>query len=100
MHDFPLKCQCVWNSLGCSFLFQYQVLVGIPYVPLADCCTGIKYLANVMTVLNSSFCQFIEYQDAHANCLTESTDFILNSVCNFTTFGKELPIGSAFLVFS
>ena len=53
-----------------------------------------------MTVLNSSFCQFIEYQDAHANLLTESADFILNPVCNFTTFGKELPIGSAFLVFS
>ena len=62
MHDFPLKC------------------------------TDIKYLANVMTVLNSSFFQFIEYQDAHVNLLTESTDFILNSVCNFTTFGKELPI--------
>ena len=31
-----------------------------------------------MIVLNSSFCQFIEYQDAHANLLTESTDFILN----------------------
>ena len=51
-----------------------------------------------MTVLNSSFCQFIEYQDAHANLLTESTDFILNSVCNFTTFWKELHIGSTFLV--
>ena len=63
-------------------------------------CTGILYLANVMTVLNSSFCQFIEYQDAHANLLTESTDFILNSVCNFTTFWKELHIGSTFLVFS
>ena len=54
----------------------------------------------IMTVLNSSFCQFIEYQDAHADLLTESTDFVLNSVCNFTSFGKELPIGSAFLVFS
>ena len=53
-----------------------------------------------MTVLNSSFCQFIEYQDAHANLLTESTDFILNSVCNFTSFCKELHIGSTFLVFS
>ena len=39
-----------------------------------------------MTVLNSSFCQFIEYQDAHANLFTESTDFILNSVCNLITF--------------
>ena len=63
----------------------------IPYVSLADCYTGIKYLANVMTVLNSSFCQFTEPQDAHANLLTESTDFILNSVCNFTTFGKSRP---------
>ena len=45
-----------------------------------------------MTVLNLSFSQFIDYQDAHANLLTESTDFILNSVCNFTTYGKELPI--------
>ena len=54
-------------------------------------------MANVMTVLNSSFCQFIEYQGAHANLLTESTDFILNSVCNFW---KELHIGSTFLVFS
>ena len=53
-----------------------------------------------MSVLNSSFCQFIEYQDAHATLSTESTDYILNSVCNFTTFGKELPMGSAFLVFS
>ena len=44
-----------------------------------------------MSVLNSSFCQFIEYQDAHATLLTESTDFILNSVCNFLTFVKELP---------
>ena len=70
MHDFPLKCQCVWNSLGSSFLFLYQVLVGNPYVPLADCCTGIKYLANVMTVLNLSICQFIEYQDTHACKLT------------------------------
>ena len=100
MHDFSLKCQCVWNSLGCSFLFSYHVLVGIPYVPLAVCCTGNKYLANVMTVLNSAFCQLIEYQDAHLNLLYESTDFILNSVCNITTFGKGLPIGSAFLVFS
>ena len=47
------------------------------------------YLANVMTVLNSSFCQFIEYQDAHANLLTENTDFILNSVCNLLLFGKS-----------
>ena len=39
-----------------------------------------------MTVFNSSFCQFIEYQDAHANLLTESTDFILNSVCIFFYF--------------
>ena len=39
-----------------------------------------------MTVLNLSFCQFIEYQDAHANLSTESTDYILNSVFNFTTF--------------
>ena len=76
------------------------MLVGIPYVPLADCCTGIKYPANVMSVLNSSFCQFIEYQDAHATLSTESTDYIINSVSNFTTFGKELPMGSAFLVFS
>ena len=53
-----------------------------------------------MTVLNSSFRQFIENQDAHANLLTESTNFILNSVCNFTTFWKELHIGSTFLVFS
>ena len=53
-----------------------------------------------MTVLNSSFCHFIEYQDAHANLLTESTDFILNFVCNLTTFWKELHIGSTFLVFS
>ena len=67
---------------------------------MADCFTGIKYLANVMSVLNSSLCQFIEYQDAHATLSTESTDYILNSVCNFTTFGKELPMGSAFLVFS
>ena len=90
MHDFPLKWQCVWNSLGCSFLFYNHVLVGIPYIPLADCCAGIKYLANVMTVLNSSFCQFNEYQDAHANLLTdESTDFILNYDCNFTSFGKK-----------
>ena len=51
-------------------------------------------------LLNSSFCQFIEYQDAHATLSTESTDYILNSVCNFSTFGKELPLGSAFLVFS
>ena len=58
------------------------------------------YLVNVMSVLNSSFCQFIEYLDAHATLSTESTDYILNSVCNFTTFGKELPMGSAFLVFS
>ena len=29
-----------------------------------------------MTVLNSSFCQFIEYQDAHASLLTESTDYL------------------------
>ena len=77
-----------------------MILVGIPYVPLADCCTCITYLANDMTVLNSSFCQFIVYQDAHAGLLTESNDFILNSVCNFTSFWKELPIGSAFLVFS
>ena len=76
MHDFSLKCQCVRKSLGCSFLFSYQVLVGIPYVPLVVCCMGNKYLANVMTVLNSPFCQLIEYQDAHANLLTESTDFI------------------------
>ena len=53
-----------------------------------------------MTVLNSSFCQFIEYQDADANLLTESTDFLLNSACNFTTFWKELHIGSTFLVFA
>ena len=53
-----------------------------------------------MTVLNSSFCQSIEYQDAHVNLLTESTDFILNSVCNFTTFWKELHIDSTFLVSS
>ena len=57
-------------------------------------------MVNVMTVLNSSFCQFIEYQDAHANLLTESTDSILNSVGNVTTFWKELHIGSTFLVFS
>ena len=70
-------------------------------MPLADCCTSIKYLANVMTVLNLSFCQFIEYQDAHAcKLINLSADFILNSVCNFTTFGKEFPIGSAFFVFS
>ena len=53
-----------------------------------------------MYVLNSSFCQFTEYQDAHATLSTESTDCILNSVCNFTTFRKELTMGSAFLVFS
>ena len=53
-----------------------------------------------MTVSNSSFCQFIENQDAHAYLLTESTDFILNYVCNFTTFWKELHICSTFLVFS
>ena len=53
-----------------------------------------------MNVLNSSFCYFIEYQDAHVNLLTGSTDFILNSVCNFTIFWKELHIGSTFLVFS
>ena len=53
-----------------------------------------------MSVLNSSFCQFIEYQDAHATLLTESTDYILNSVCNFTTSGKELPMGSVLLMFS
>ena len=52
-----------------------------------------------MTVLNSSFCQFIEYQDAYANLLTESTDFILNSVCNFTTFWKELHIGSPSIIY-
>ena len=45
-----------------------------------------------MTVFNSSFCQFIEYQDAHVNLLTESTDFILNSFYNFATFWKELHI--------
>ena len=49
-----------------------------------------------MTGLNSSFCQFIKYQDAHVNLLTKRTDFILNSVCNFTTFWKELHIGSTF----
>ena len=63
------------------------------------------YWLTVAQALNtwqmlSSFCQFIEYQDEHANLLIESTDFILNSVCNCTTFGKELPICSAFLVFS
>ena len=57
-------------------------------------------MANAMTVLNSSFCDCIAYQDAHANLLTESTDFILNSDCKFTTFWKELPISSTFLVFS
>ena len=51
-----------------------------------------------MTVLNSLFCQFIEYQDAHANFLTESTDFILNSVCNLTTFWKEFYFPSVLLV--
>ena len=44
-----------------------------------------------MSALNSSFCQFIEYQDAHATLSTESTDYILNSVCNFTTLGKSCP---------
>ena len=57
-----------------------------------NCCTCIKYLANFITDLNSSFCQLIEYQDAHANVLTEST-VTLNSLCNFTPFGKELSIG-------
>ena len=43
-----------------------------------------------MTDLNTSFCQFIEYQDAHANLLTESTDFILNSVI-LLLLGKGCP---------
>ena len=49
----------------------------------------ILYLANVMTALNSSFCQFIEYQDAHANLLTESTDFILTLFAILLPFGKS-----------
>ena len=39
-----------------------------------------------MTVLNSSFCQFIEYQDAHAKLLTESTDFIFKLCLQFYYF--------------
>ena len=53
------------------------------------CCTSIKYLATFITVLNSSFCQFIDYQNAYANWLTES--FVaLNSLVTFTPVGKEL----------
>ena len=39
---------------------------------LNNCCIYIKYLTNFSTVLNSSFRQYIEYQDAHANLFTES----------------------------
>ena len=45
-----------------------------------------------ITVLISSLCQSIEYQDAHVNLLTESI-VTLNSLCNFTPVGKELSIG-------
>ena len=55
------------------------------------CCKCIKDLAFFITVLDSSFCQFIEYEDAHANLLTEST-VTLNFLCNFTPFGKEVSI--------
>ena len=44
-----------------------------------------------ITVLNS-FRQLIEYQDAHANLLTENT-VTLNSLCYYTPFGEELSIG-------
>ena len=43
--------------------------------------------------MNSLFCQYIEYQDAHANLLTEIT-VTINSLCNFTIFWKELLICS------
>ena len=80
---------CLEMGLGCSFQFKYQVPVETPYVQLADinCCTCIKYLATFYHCLNSSFCQSIVYQDAHANLLTEST-VTLNFLCNLIPVGK------------
>ena len=46
-----------------------------------------------ITVLNSSFCQYIVYQDAHANLLTEST-VTLNFLCNLIPVGKYCLYGN------
>ena len=59
---------------------------------IINCCTCIKILQLFNTALNSLFCQLIEYQDAHANFLTEST-VTLNSLFIFTPFEKELSMG-------
>ena len=55
---------------------------------IINCCTCIKYLAIFITVLNSSFCQFIEYQDAHANLLPKST-VTLKSCAILLLLGKN-----------
>ena len=87
-HGIPLEMSMrLEMGIGCSFQFKYQVPVEAPYVLLADYqllhCIKILQLFN--TVLNSLFCQFIEYQDAHANFLTEST-VTLNSLFHFYSF--------------
>ena len=60
----------------------------------------------VKTYLNSAFTNDVKrkknrkmFKVSDLVPLTESTDFIFNSVCNFTSFRKESHIGSTFLVF-
>ena len=92
----PWKCQCDWKwgyDVAFKLNTRYLLILILMYSWLTiNCCTCIIYLTTFYHCFNSSFCQSIEYQDAHANLLTEST-VTLNSQCNFTPVGKELSIG-------
>ena len=90
----PEKANVFGNGARLSFQFKYEVPVETPYLQLADHQLLLMHHISQLffTLLISSFYQSIEFKDAHANLLTEST-VTLNYLCNFTSVGKELSIG-------